>query len=96
VKLKKAAVVTAATAGLVLGSTPAFAAPSADEAQVRTVAVASADRNADDVESFTFANAFYTFIEGGGALGYGAAALIAGAYAGIALTPALIAGSFSG
>jgi hypothetical protein len=38
----------------------------------------------------TFGDASATFVEGGGALGYGAAALVAGAYAGIATTPALI------
>ncbi|WP_409490521.1 hypothetical protein [Amycolatopsis sp. cmx-11-12] len=38
----------------------------------------------------TFGDAYNTFIEGGGALGYGAASLVAGAYAGIATTPALI------
>jgi hypothetical protein len=38
----------------------------------------------------TFGDASNTFIEGGGALGYGAAALVAGAYTGIATTPALI------
>jgi hypothetical protein len=36
-----------------------------------------------------------TFIVGGGALGYGAASLVAGAYTGIATTPALIAHSFA-
>nr|WP_225957941.1 hypothetical protein [Amycolatopsis lexingtonensis] len=38
----------------------------------------------------TFGDAYATFIEGGGALGYGAASLVAGAYTGIATTPALI------
>ena len=38
----------------------------------------------------TFGDAYATFIEGGGALGYGAASIVAGAYAGIATTPALI------
>ncbi|SEO62053.1 hypothetical protein [Amycolatopsis saalfeldensis] len=41
----------------------------------------------------TFGDAYATFIEGGGALGYGAASLVAGAYTGIATTPALIAHS---
>jgi hypothetical protein len=41
----------------------------------------------------TFGDAYNTFLIGGGALGYGAAALVAGAYTGIATTPALIAHS---
>ncbi|HEV7652184.1 MAG TPA: hypothetical protein VGP26_28870 [Actinophytocola sp.] len=44
----------------------------------------------------TFGDAYNTFILGGGALGYGAASLVAGAYTGIATTPALIANSFAG
>ena len=44
----------------------------------------------------TFGDAYNTFILGGGALGYGAASLVAGAYTGIATTPALIAHSFAG
>lgn len=43
----------------------------------------------------TFGDAYNTFILGGGALGYGAASLVAGAYTGIATTPALIAHSFA-
>jgi hypothetical protein len=43
----------------------------------------------------TFGDAYNTFIIGGGALGYGAASLVAGAYTGIATTPALIAHSFA-
>ncbi|OLZ53825.1 hypothetical protein BS329_12410 [Amycolatopsis coloradensis] len=38
----------------------------------------------------TFGNANNTFIEGGGALGYGAPSLVAGTHTGIATTPALI------
>jgi hypothetical protein len=99
VKLRKAAVVTAATAGLMLAGSPAFAAPSVDvtgtDAGV-TACDAGSDMGAEADQHITFADAFYTFIEGGGALGYGAASLIAGAYAGIATTPALIAQSFSG
>ncbi len=91
-KLKKAAVVTAATAGLVLAGSPALAAPSMGEAQTRTIAVTEMDRHSDDP---TFGDAVLLFVEGGGALGYGAAALIAGAYTGIALTPALIIHSFT-
>jgi len=90
VKLKKAAVVTAATAGLVLAGSPAFAAPTADDVQADAVAVASADHAVEP----TFGDAMLVFIEGGGALGYGAAALVAGAYTAIATTPALILHSF--
>jgi hypothetical protein len=43
----------------------------------------------------TFGDAYNTFIDGGGALGYGAASLVAGAYTGIALTSALIMHSMS-
>jgi hypothetical protein len=43
----------------------------------------------------TFGDAYNTFILGGGALGYGAASLVAGAYTGIATTPALIANSMT-
>jgi len=92
VKLKRAAVVTAAAAGLVLAGSPAIAAPSADDAQASTIAVTQMDRDTDDP---TFGDAVLLFIEGGGALGYGAAALIAGAYTGIVLTPALLVHSFS-
>jgi hypothetical protein len=42
----------------------------------------------------TFGDAYNTFILGGAALGDGAASLVAGAYTGIATTPALIAHSF--
>ncbi|WP_328604200.1 hypothetical protein OG943_29580 [Amycolatopsis sp. NBC_00345] len=38
----------------------------------------------------TFGDAVTMFTDGGGALGYGAAALVAGAYTGIATTPALV------
>jgi len=90
VKLKKAAVVTAATASLVLAGSPAFAASSADVASYDTTVTSEVGAAGP-----TFGDAFLVFIEGGGALGYGAAALIAGAYTGIALTPALIAHAFS-
>ncbi|MEU6645790.1 hypothetical protein ABZ863_25010 [Saccharomonospora sp. NPDC046836] len=69
---------TATTAALLMVGGTAFAAPAASEAPVSAV------------DGITFSDAYYTFIEGGAALGYGAASLVAGAYAGIARTPALI------
>jgi hypothetical protein len=88
VKLKKAVIVATAAAGMVLAGSPALAA-TGEPVQNHTIAVA--DDRADDP---TFGDAVLLFIEGGGALGYGAAALVAGAYTGIALTPALVFGSF--
>jgi hypothetical protein len=46
-----------------------------------------------DDNSVSFPEAYGTFIWGGGALGAGAAALVAGAYAGLAATPADILGT---
>jgi hypothetical protein len=86
--LKKIGLVAIATIGLSLAATPAFAAP-ADDAAPRDLTPYSAE------EPVTFADAFNVFLEGGEALGYGAAAVVAGAYTGIATTPALIAHSFS-
>ncbi|QWF82139.1 hypothetical protein HUW46_05576 [Amycolatopsis sp. CA-230715] len=82
--LKKAGFVTAAVAGMMMIGGTAFAAPA------ETPSVPAS--HGDDI---TFADAYYQFIEGGGALGYGAASLVAGAYAGIATTPALVAHSLS-
>jgi hypothetical protein len=87
--LKKVGVVAVAAIGLSLIATPA---------------IASADPMGDaDIPGLveqgtlpTFGDAYNTFILGGGALGYGAASLVAGAYTGIATTPALIAHSFEG
>jgi hypothetical protein len=85
--LKKIGVAAVAAIGLSLIATPAMA--SADPI--------------DDIPGLveegtypTFGDAYNTFITGGGALGYGAASLVAGAYTGIATTPALIAHSFAG
>jgi hypothetical protein len=85
--LKKVGVVTAAAIGIAMVAAPA---------------IATADP-IDDVPGLvepgslpTFGDAYNTFILGGGALGYGAASLVAGAYTGIATTPALIANSFAG
>ena len=44
----------------------------------------------------TFDDAFETFIAGGALLGQGAAMLVAGAYTGLALTPALVLESLGG
>jgi hypothetical protein len=86
--LKKAGVVVAAVVGLTMLAGPVIASASpADERDLPGL-----------VEPGTnpvFGDAYNTFIIGGGALGYGAAALVAGAYTGIATTPALIAGSFA-
>ncbi|PRX48972.1 hypothetical protein B0I33_1034 [Prauserella shujinwangii] len=75
--LKKAGIVTATTAALMMAGGTAFAAP----------AEASSPIPHDGI---TFSEAYYQFIEGGGALGYGASSLVAGAYTGIARTPHLI------
>jgi hypothetical protein len=84
--LKKVGVVAVAAIGLSLAAAPAIASAQVDELDV-PIAMAS-----DDTPSF--GDAYNTFILGGGALGYGAASLVAGAYTGIATTPALIASSF--
>ena len=84
--LKKVGVVAVAAIGLSLAAAPAIASAQADVVDV-PVAMASDD-------SPSYGDAYNTFILGGGALGYGAAALVAGAYTGIATTPALIASSF--
>jgi hypothetical protein len=69
---------------------------------IATPAIASADP-VEDIPGLveegaipTFGDAYNTFILGGGALGYGASSLVAGAYTGIATTPSLIAHSFAG
>ncbi|TCP56299.1 hypothetical protein EV191_101240 [Tamaricihabitans halophyticus] len=82
--LKKAGfvVATAAASLLIVGGTASAA--SAEE---------PATPRADN--EITFADAYYGFMESGGALGYGAAGLVANAYTGIALTPSLVAGSLS-
>jgi hypothetical protein len=72
--LKKAGIVAGAAAGLMMIGGTAFASP-ADHGYTPDP---------------TFGDAYATFIEGGGALGFGAASLVAGAYTGIATTPALV------
>ena len=86
--LKKIGLVAVATIGLSLAATPAFATP-ADHSAPRDVTPYVAE------SPMAFADAFNTFLDGGSALGYGAAAVVAGAYTGIALTPSLIAHSFT-
>jgi hypothetical protein len=86
--LKKVGLVAAATIGLSLAATPAFAAPSDHSAPRDVIPYVAGSPT-------TFADAFNAFMDGGAALGYGAAAIVGGAYTGIALTPALIAHSFS-
>lgn len=71
--LKKAGVVTAAIAGLTMLGTPAFAATQDSGLQAPTM---------PDNE-ISFDDAYHTFVNGGGAAGYGAASLVAGAYTGI-------------
>jgi hypothetical protein len=75
--LKKAGIVAGAAAGLMMIGGTAFASPMA----------------AQSTPDPTFGDAVTIFTTGGGALGFGAAALVAGAYTGIATTPALIAHS---
>lgn len=88
--LKKVGVVAAAAIGMSLLAAPAIASANPVEGSDILPGMVS-----EGVEP-TFGDAYNTFIVGGGALGYGAASLVAGAYAGIATTPALIAHSFGG
>jgi hypothetical protein len=85
--LKKAGMVTAAAVALSLVAAPAFAAttPAPQDAPV-----ASPNHSPFGGDFVSFGDAYRTFIFGGGALGTGAAALVAGAYTGIATTPAEI------
>jgi hypothetical protein len=85
--LKKVGVVAAAVVGFSMIAAPAIAsAAPADERDLPGLV--------EPGTYPTFGDAYNTFIIGGGALGYGAASLVAGAYTGIATTPALIAHSF--
>ena len=86
--LKKAAVVVAAVVGFTMLSGPVIASASpADDGDLPGPTEPGAYP--------TFGDAYNTFTTGGGALGYGAAALVAGAYTGIATTPGLIAHSLA-
>lgn len=78
--LKKAGFVAATAAGLTMLGGTAFAAEQE----------APATAPAPYGDQISFADAYHTFISGGGALGYGAASLVAGAYTGIANTPDMI------
>jgi len=85
--LKKASFVVAAAIGVSLIAAPfASASPSDDHGLPGLV---------EEGTYPTFGDAYNTFILGGGALGYGAASVLAGVYTGIATTPALIAHSFA-
>lgn len=87
--MKKALFVAASVAGMSLIAAPAFAAPAAPQAPA-----AVADIPTSDVPAYpSFGDAYNSFTNGGGYLGYGAASLVAGAYTGIALTPELVAHS---
>jgi hypothetical protein len=86
--LKKAGVVVAAAVGLSMLAAPAMASASpADERDLPGMVEPGGYPS--------FGDAMNAFMVGGGALGYGAASLVAGAYTGIATTPALIAHSFA-
>jgi len=88
--LKKVGLVAAAAIGLSLIAAPAMASASPVEGSDIPGMLETTDVNPN------FADAYNTFIVGGGALGYGAASLVAGAFTGIATTPAMIADSFGG
>lgn len=87
--LKKAGIVTAAAVALSFVAAPAFAATTTAP---QDGPVMAPNHNSDS-DVVTFPEAYRTFIFGGGALGTGAAALVAGAYTGIATTPAEILNS---
>ncbi|WP_158888645.1 hypothetical protein [Amycolatopsis anabasis] len=87
--LKKAGFVAALAAGLTLIGGTAMASPAKSPAPAPRPA-AQTQQAVDPLEGIQFHDAYHQFIEGGGALGYGAASLVAGAYAGIARTPWLI------
>ncbi|HEX4705349.1 MAG TPA: hypothetical protein VH352_24695 [Pseudonocardiaceae bacterium] len=75
-----------------LVAAPAFAATTTHVTPHDGPGIGSPWGGGDD-SSVSFPEAYHTFIWGGGALGAGAAALVAGAYAGIAATPADILGT---
>ena len=85
--LKKAGIVTAAAVALSLVAAPAFAATTP---AVQDGPSYGHDHGHGDSDFVSFGDAYRTFIWGGGALGAGAAALVAGAYTGIATTPSEI------
>lgn len=75
--LKKAGFVAATAAGLTMLGGTAFAADGG-----------SADTAPSDDGKVTYSQAYHDFQAGGAAAGYGAASMVAGAYTGVALTPA--------
>jgi hypothetical protein len=79
--MKKAGIVAAITAGLMMAGGTAFASP--DEPGVQP-----GDGN------ITYEESFYTFNQGGAMVGQGAAMMVSGAYTGITLTPAHVQRSF--
>lgn len=91
--LKKVGFVTAAAVALSLVAAPAFAATTHTTPQDEPGSSAPWGGDDHDNSFVSFPEAYHTFIWGGGALGAGAAALVAGAYAGIAATPADILGT---
>jgi hypothetical protein len=87
--MKKALFVAASVVSMSLIAAPAFAAPAAPQAP------AAASHGPSDVPDYpSFGDAYNTFVNGGGALGYGAASIVAGAFTGVVLTPELVAHSF--
>jgi hypothetical protein len=93
--LKKAAIVTAGAVALSIVAAPAFAATTVAPQSAPQATVSTQDGPGSGSDVISFGDAYRTFIWGGGALGAGAAALVAGAYTGIATTPAEILGSLS-
>lgn len=85
--LKKAGFVAATAAGLMLVGGTAFAATAAPAQAPEAPAISMAHGHHGD---FTFWDAFDHFNAGGGALGYGAASLVSGAFAGILTSPQLV------
>jgi hypothetical protein len=92
--LKKLGLVAIATIGLSLAATPAFAAPASHHHPSSHAPKGDCGPTCPTPDP-TFGDAFWTFIDGGADLGRGAAEIVAGAYTGIATTPALIAHSFA-
>jgi hypothetical protein len=94
--LKKVGFVTAGAIALSLVAAPAFAATTTVAAPQAKPAVQDGPTAPWTGDKWPdFGDAYNTFIWGGGALGAGAAALVAGAFTGIADTPALVLRSVS-
>jgi hypothetical protein len=90
--LKKAGFITAAAVALSLVAAPAFAATTSvapqGEAPSMSWGGGGGDCGCGGGDSVGFPEAYHTFIFGGGALGAGAAAVIAGAYTAVLTSPA--------